>query len=259
MVEIDRTASVSPKAEIDDNVYIGPFAVIGDNVKLGKGVRVGRSVIIENTVTIGDNTTIGHFSSIGVRPQDLKYKDEKTELIIGKSNQIREYVNISIGSVDGNGKTVIGDNNLIMSYSHIAHDCIIHNNVILANLATLAGHVEIKSNAVVGGLVGIHQFCKIGEYVMVGGGSMVTQDVPPFILVEGNRARPYGLNSKGLKRAGFSAEDISIIKKAYRILYNEGLSLKDALYKIEKELLPLFPLLKLFIDFIRDSKRGIVR
>lgn len=259
MIEIDRTASVSAKAQLDDDIYIGPFTVIGDDVRIEKGVVVGRSVIIENKVTIGANTSIGHFSSIGVRPQDLKYRGEKTELIIGRNNQIREYVNISIGSVDGNGKTIIGDNNLIMSYSHIAHDCHIHNNVILANLATLAGHVEIRSFSVIGGLVGIHQFCKIGEYVMVGGGSMVTQDIPPFLLVEGNRARPCGLNSKGLKRSGFSSEQISVIKRAYKILYSEGLSLQDALKKIEIELLPNFQTLQIFIDFIRESKRGIVR
>lgn len=259
MIEIEKTASVSPKAHLDDDIYIGPFTVIGDDVRIEKGVVVGRSVIIENKVTIGANTSIGHFSSIGVRPQDLKYRGEKTELIIGRNNQIREYVNISIGSVDGNGKTIIGDNNLIMSYSHIAHDCHIHNNVILANLATLAGHVEIRSFAVIGGLVGIHQFCKIGEYVMVGGGSMVTQDVPPFLLVEGNRARPCGLNSRGLKRFGFSSEQISVLKRAYRILYSEGLSLQDALKKIEMDLLPKFQTLQIFIDFIRESKRGIIR
>lgn len=259
MTIIEETATVSKKAFIDEDVYIGPYSVIGEKVRIAKGVRVGRSVIIENRVTIGENSYIGHFSSIGVKPQDVKYKGEDTELIIGKNNQIREYVNISIGSVDGNGKTIIGDNNLIMSYSHIAHDCILHNNIILANLATLAGHVEIKSYAVVGGLVGIHQFVKIGEYVMIGGGSMVTQDVPPFLLVEGNRAKPYGINVKGLKRWGFTQEKISLIKKAYKIIYNEGLLLKEAIAKIESELLPILPELRLLIDFVRNSSRGIVR
>lgn len=259
MTIIEKTATVSPKALIDEDVYIGPYTVIGDKVRISKGVKIGRSVIIENSVTIGENTYIGHFSSIGVKPQDIKYKGEETELIIGKNNQIREYVNISIGSVDGNGKTIIGDNNLIMSYSHIAHDCYLHNNIILANLATLAGHVEIRDFAVVGGMVGIHQFVKIGEYVMIGGGSMVTQDVPPFLLVEGNRAKPFGLNSKGLKRSGFGSEEISIIKMAYRILYSEGLSLKEALSKIDSELVPRLPVLQIFTDFIRNSSRGIVR
>ncbi len=259
MTTIEKTATVSSSAQIDEDVYIGPYTVIGENVKISKGVRIGRSVIVENRVTIGENTSIGHFSSIGVRPQDIKYKGEETELIIGKNNQIREYVNISIGSVDGDGKTIIGDNNLIMSYSHIAHDCHLHNNIILANLATLAGHVEIRDFAVIGGMVGIHQFVKIGEYVMVGGGSMVTQDVPPFLLVEGNRAKPFGLNTKGLRRNGFGSEEISIIKKAYRILYNDSLSLRDALYKIDNELVPALPVLRLFTDFIRNSQRGIVR
>ncbi len=259
MIIIDDTANVSKKAVVEDNVYIGPYSVIGDNVRLAKGVKIGRSVIIENRVFIDENTFIGHFSSIGVKPQDIKYRGEDTELIIGKNNQIREYVNISIGSVDGNGKTIIGDNNLIMSYSHIAHDCILHNNIILANLATLAGHVEIKDFAVIGGMVGIHQFVKIGEYVMVGGGSMVSQDVPPFLLVEGNRARPFGLNTKGLKRSGFDQNKISIIKKAYKIVYNEGLPLRDAITRIENELIPQLPELKLFTDFIKNSGRGIVR
>jgi UDP-N-acetylglucosamine acyltransferase len=259
MVEIDKTAVVSNKAEIDEGVYIGPYSVIGDKVRIFKGVRIGRSVIIENRVTIGENTTIGHFSSVGVKPQDLKYKGEDTELIIGKNNQIREYVNIAIGSVDGNGKTIIGDNNLIMSYSHIAHDCVIHNNVIMANLATLGGHVEIFDYAVIGGMVGIHQFVKIGAYVMVGGGSMVTQDIPPFILAEGNRAKPYGLNTVGLKRRGFTSEQISILKRAYRYVYSEGLSLKESLIRIEEELVPQMPELRFFVEFIRGSKRGIIR
>lgn len=259
MTIIEPTACVSKKALIDEDVYIGPYTVIGDNVKIAKGVRIGRSVIVENRVTIGEGTSIGHFSSIGVRPQDLKYKGEETELIIGRNNQIREYVNISIGSVDGEGKTIIGDNNLIMSYSHIAHDCVIHNNVILANLATLGGHVEIRDFAVIGGIVGIHQFVKIGEYVMVGGGSMVSQDVPPFLLVEGNRASPVGINTKGLTRRGFDNQKISIIKRAYRIVYSEGLPLREAISKIENELVPLLPELRLFTDFVKDSKRGIVR
>ncbi len=259
MTIIEPSATVSKKAQLDEDVYIGPFTVIGDNVRIGRRVRIGRSVIIENRVSIGENSYIGHFSSIGVRPQDIKYKGEDTELVIGKNNQIREYVNISIGSVDGNGKTVIGDNNLIMSYSHIAHDCILHNNIILANLATLAGHVEIRDYAVIGGMVGIHQFVKIGEYVMVGGGSMVSQDVPPFLLVEGNRAKPFGINIKGLKRNGFDSAKISLIKKAYRIIYQEGLLLRDALSKIDSELLPLMPELGIFTGFIRSSSRGIVR
>jgi len=259
MIDIDKTAVVSNRAELEDDVYIGPYAVIGEKVRISKGVRIGRSVIVENRVRIGENTTIGHFSSIGVRPQDLKYKGEDTELIIGKNNQIREYVNIAIGSVDGNGKTIIGDNNLIMSYSHIAHDCVIHNNVIMANLATLGGHVEIFDYAVIGGMVGIHQFVKIGEYVMVGGGSMVSQDVPPFILAEGNRAKPYGLNTVGLKRRGFSAEQISILKRAYRYVYGEGLGLKEAVSRIESELLPQMSELRVFVEFIRSSKRGIIR
>lgn len=258
MTEIHKTAIVSPKAEIDDDVVIGPYCIIGDNVKIGRGTRLVNHVQIEGITEIGQNCTIFPFTTIGFPPQDIKYKGEPTGVKIGNNNIIREYVTIHRGSVSGDGWTVIGDNNFIMAYVHIAHDCKIGNNVIMANLATLAGHVQIEDFAFIGGLVAVHQFTRIGAHAMIGGFSGVGQDVPPFTMASGPRAKLYGLNSVGLKRRGFSDETINILKKAYKILFRDKLQLKEAIEKVKKEL-PQIPEITHLIEFIEANKRGICR
>ncbi|MBI5526830.1 MAG: acyl-ACP--UDP-N-acetylglucosamine O-acyltransferase [Deltaproteobacteria bacterium] len=259
MPEIHPTAVVDPAARIADGVRIGPYAVIGPGVILGAACVVGAHAVIEGDTDAGPENSFGPFCTIGVPPQDLKYKGEKTRLRIGRANTFREYVNVSIGSIDGNFETIIGNNNLIMSYVHIAHDCVIGSNTILANVATLAGHVDVGDHAVIGGLVAIHQFTRIGAHAMVSGGSMVNQDVPPYLTAAGDRACAEGVNTIGIGRRGFSAESITAIKAAYRRVYRMKLPLREALDAIEREIMPSCPELRLFVDFCRSSKRGIVR
>lgn len=258
MAEIHKTAIVSHKAEIDEDVVIGPYCVIGDSVKIGKATRLISHVQIEGLTEIGQNCTIFPFAVIGFPPQDLKYKGENTGVRIGSNNIIREYVTIHRASISGDGWTVIGDNNFIMGYVHIAHDCKVGSSVIMANLATLAGHVVVEDFAFIGGLVAVHQFTRIGAYAMIGGFSGVAQDVPPFTMASGPRARLYGLNTVGLKRRGFSEETINILKKAYKILFRDKLQLKEAVEKVKKEL-PQIPEIKHLIEFIETNKRGICR
>jgi UDP-N-acetylglucosamine acyltransferase len=258
MSQIHKTAIVSSKAEIDEDVVIGPYCIIGDNVRIGKGTRLINHVQIEGITEIGENCTIFPFTSIGFPPQDIKYKGQPTGVKIGSNNTIREYVTIHRASVSGDGWTVIGDNNFIMAYVHIAHDCKIGNSVIMANLATLAGHVQVEDFAFIGGLVAVHQFTRIGSHAMIGGFSGVGQDVPPFTMASGPRAKLYGLNSVGLKRRGFSDETINILKKAYKILFRDKLQLKEAIEKVKKEL-PQIPEIIHLIEFIEANKRGICR
>lgn len=258
MKEIHKTAIISPKAEIDKEVVIGPYCIIGDNVKIGRGTRLINHVQIEGITEIGENCTIFPFTTIGFPPQDIKYKGEPTGVKIGNNNTIREYVTIHRASVAGDGWTVIGDSNFIMAYVHIAHDCKIGNSVIMANLATLAGHVQVEDFAFIGGLVAIHQFTRIGAYAMIGGFSGVGQDVPPFTMASGPRAKLYGLNSVGLKRRGFSDETINILKKAYKILFRDKLQLKEAIDKVKREL-PQIPEIIHLLEFIEANKRGICR
>ncbi|MGB9711160.1 MAG: acyl-ACP--UDP-N-acetylglucosamine O-acyltransferase [Thermodesulfovibrio sp.] len=258
MSQIHKTAIVSSKAEIDEDVVIGPYCIIGDNVRIGKGTRLINHVQIEGITEIGENCTIFPFTSIGFPPQDIKYKGQPTGVKIGSNNTIREYVTIHRASVSGDGWTVIGDNNFIMAYVHIAHDCKIGNSVIMANLATLAGHVQVEDFAFIGGLVAVHQFTRIGAHAMIGGFSGVGQDVPPFTMASGPRAKLYGLNSVGLKRRGFSDETINILKKAYKILFRDKLQLKEAIEKVKKEL-PQIPEIIHLIEFIEANKRGICR
>lgn len=258
MTKIHNTAIVSLKAEIDEDVIIGPYCIIGDNVKIGKGSQLISHVQIEGITEIGENCTVYPFTTIGFPPQDLKYKGQPTGVKIGNGNIIREYVTIHRGSVAGDGWTTIGDNNFIMAYVHIAHDCKIGSNVIMANLATLAGHVVVEDFVFIGGVVAVHQFSRIGAHAMVGGFSGVAQDVPPFTMVSGPRARLYGLNTVGLKRRGFSDETINILKKAYKILFRDKLQLKEAIKKVKEEL-PNIPEVRHLIEFIETNKRGICR
>ncbi|GAB6182856.1 acyl-ACP--UDP-N-acetylglucosamine O-acyltransferase [Thermodesulfovibrio hydrogeniphilus] len=258
MSNIHKSAIVSPKAEIGDDVIIGPYCIVGDNVKIGKGSKLISHVQIEGITEIGENCQIFPFATIGFPPQDLKYKGEPTGVKIGNNNIIREYVTVHRASVSGDGWTVIGDNNFIMAYVHIAHDCKIGNSVIMANLATLAGHVIVEDYVFIGGLVAVHQFTRIGAHAMVGGFSGIGQDIPPYTMASGTRAKLYGLNKVGLKRRGFSDETIDILNKAYRILFRSKLSLKEAIEKI-KEDLPQIPEIKHLIEFIEANKRGICR
>jgi len=256
--EIHPSAIISPHAEIEEDVAIGPFCIIGEGVHIKKGSKLFSNVILECNTEIGNNCTIYPFTSIGLPPQDLKYKDEKTSVKIGDNNTIREYVTIHRASVSGDGITTIGDNNFLMAYVHIAHDCKIGSHVIMANVATLAGHIVVEDHTVIGGLVAIHQFTRIGAYAMVGGFSGVGQDIPPYMIASGARAKLFGLNAIGLKRHGFSDQTINELKKAYKILFREKHTLKEAIKKIQEDL-PYTDEIKHLIEFIQKNKRGICR
>ncbi len=256
--EIHKTAIVNPKADIGDNVSIGPFCIIGEGVVIKKGARLISNVIVEGNTEIGEECIIHPFATIGLPPQDIKYKNEKTGVKIGKKNIIREYASIHRATAGGGGLTEIGDSNFLMAYVHVAHDCKIGNSAIMANAVMLAGHVVVEDFAVFGGLVVVHQFTRIGAYAMVGGFSGIGQDIPPYTMASGARAKLYGLNVIGLKRQGFSDEAINNLKKAYKILFREKKTLKDALKKIKSEL-PETKELKHLVEFIEKNKRGICR
>ena len=256
---IDQTAIIHSNADIHKNVSIGPYSVIGENVSIGSGTVIGSHVVITGPTTIGPNNKIFHFSSIGEDPQDKKFnKDKNSYLEIGANNTIREYVSINRGTSDGGGKTIIGNNNWIMAYVHIAHDCIIGNNSTFANNTTLAGHVAIQDFVTLGGFTGVHQFCRIGSYSFSAISSVIVKDVPPYILVSGNTAKPSGLNREGLKRNGFDADTINLLKKAYRIIYRENLTLTEAVNEL-MELSVDSKSVNVMHSFISSSKRGIVR
>ncbi len=257
---IHSTAIIHPGAKIAEGVEIGPFAVIGENVSIGKGTKVGPHAVIDGWTEIGENNTIFQMASVGAIPQDLKYRGEKTWLKIGNGNTIREFASLHLGTVTGDGETTVGDNNLFMAYSHVAHDCHIGNNVIMANSATLAGHVTVEDYAIMGGLSAVLQFMRIGAHVMVGGMTSITLDVPPYTIVTGDRSesRLRGLNLVGLKRRGFPDESISSLKKAYKLLSMSGLKLAEAVEKMKTEV-PKCPELDHFIEFIETAKRGVTR
>src|SRR5512136_1321009 len=246
---IHPTAVIHPKAELDESVEIGPFTVIGEHVTIGRATTVGAHTVIEGWTQIGEDNRIFPLASIGGVPQDLKYKGEETRLIIGERNIIREFATLQPGTVTGIGETVIGCDNLFMAYCHVAHDCLIGNRVIMANGSTLAGHVLVEDFSILGGLSAIHQFVRIGESAMLSGGAMVGQDVAPYTIAAGDRARMRGLNVVGLRRRGFTEENIAILKKAYRILVFSRLRVRDALARIRKELPPI-PQLGHFLEFI---------
>ena len=252
---IHKTAIIHPNAKIEDGVEIGAYAVIGDRTEIKKGTVIGAHAFVEASI-IGNNCKIFNSASVGGAPQDLKYKNEETILIIGNNTTVREFCTLNRGTTSSN-KTIIGSDCLLMAYTHVAHDCIIGNGAILANCATLGGHVEVGDNAVLGGIVAVHQFCKIGKYAMIGGGAMVAQDVMPFAQAHGDRARLVGLNLVGLRRHGFSREGIEEIKSAYRTLFSSGLTLNEALDQIEAGFSGNE--VKEIVTFIKNSKRGICR
>ncbi len=255
---IHATAIVHSGARIDQNVEIGPYAIIGEHVEIGAGTVVGSHCVIEGWTRIGRENRIFQFASVGAAPQDLKFHGEQSRLAIGDRNTVREFVTLHRGTESGGAETIIGHDNLFMAYSHVAHDCRVGDHVILANGATLAGHVDVGDHAILGGLSAIHQFAKVGCHAMISGGAMVTQDVPPFSIAQGDRAKTIGINIVGLKRRGFSEEAVQRIKKAYRLVFRSGARLEDALEKLDENYSD-FEEVRIFADFIRKSERGIAR
>ena len=255
---IHPTAIVSPDAKLAEGVEIGPYAIIGSDVQIGKNTIIGPHTVIDDFTRIGEECHIFQFCSIGAPPQDLKFGGEKTRVIIGNYNTIREFVTIHRSTAADIGVTILGDHNLIMAYCHVAHNCKLGDRIIMSNAATLAGHVHIEDYAIISGLSGIHQFCRIGAHSMVGGASAVVKDVPPYTIAQGNHAKLFGLNLVGLKRRGFSEQTIRAIKDAYKIVFRSQLLLEDALKKVQEEV-EAIPEVVHFIKFIKESERGVCR
>jgi len=256
VVTIHPTAVVERGAELAEGVSVGAYVVVGPEVRLGPGTSVGSHTILEGRTEIGAECRIGSHVIIGAPPQDVKYRGEPTRVLIGDRTLVREFASIHRASIGGSGVTRVGPENFLMAYVHVAHDCQLAEGVIMANQASLAGHVEIGRYAVIGGMSGIHQFVRIGEYAFLGACSAVLQDIPPYVKAQGNRAKPFGLNVVGLRRQGFSAEAILALKQAYRILFTSGLNTSQALAQLEQEL-GGFPEVQQFIDFVKRSQRGI--
>jgi UDP-N-acetylglucosamine acyltransferase len=258
-VSIHQTAIVHPKARIAEGVEIGPYSVIGEHVSIGRNTKIGSHALIEGWTTIGERNHIHAFTSIGTPPQDIGYKlHEETYVIIGDDNVIREYATVHRATTKADRKTEIGSRNFLMSYIHVAHDCKLGNNIIMANNAAFGGHVIVEDYALLGAIVGIHQFVRVGAYSMIGGQSGIVLDVPPYVNATGNRAQLYGLNTIGLKRKGFSDEVISDLKKAYKIVFRSGLTQEEAFRKALQDF-PDSKEVNYFINFMRHSKRGVTR
>ncbi|MGY1487820.1 acyl-ACP--UDP-N-acetylglucosamine O-acyltransferase [Methylobacillus pratensis] len=255
---IHPTAIIDPKAELDSSVEVGAFTIIGPGVRIGAGTRVASHVVIKGPTTIGKDNQIFQYSSLGEVPQDKKFKDEPTLLEIGDGNTIREFCTFNRGTVQDKGTTKIGSHNWIMAYVHIAHDCVVGDHTIFANNSSLAGHVDVHDHAILGGFTLIHQFCKIGSHVITAVGSVVFKDIPPYVTAAGYDAKPHGINSEGLKRRGFSADNILQIKRAYKTLYRNGLTLEEAKQQLTEQS-KTSPELDLLVDFLNQSTRGIVR
>ena len=255
---IDPTARVAAGAELAEDVVVGPFCVIGADVVLGSGCRLDSHVVIDGRTRIGSGGRFFPFSSIGSIPQDLKFDGEPTRLEIGADNTFREFVTVNIGTAGGGGVTRIGKGNFFMAYAHVAHDCIVGDGVIMANAATLAGHVTLEDGATLGAFSGVHQFCRIGRQAFVGGYSVVTQDAMPFVKTVGNRAKAYGINVVGLQRRGHTAAAIDGLKRAYRLLFRSKLNMTQGLERVEAEVRGVAEV-DLLISFIRSAERGVVQ
>jgi UDP-N-acetylglucosamine acyltransferase len=255
---IDARAIVSPQAQLAQDVSVGPFSIVGPGVQIGPRTVIGPHAVVNGPTTIGADNRIFQFASIGDAPQDKKYQGESTRLEIGDRNVFRESCTINRGTTHDKGVTLIGNDNLFMAFSHVAHDCIVGSNTVFANCASLGGHVEIGDWAILGGLTAVHQFAKIGAHAFVGGGSILSRDVPPYVMVAGNPAVPHAVNAEGLKRRGFSEEQIKNIREAYRILYRSELKLADALARLAP-LAQAQPEIRVFVDFIQSSARSLVR
>jgi len=255
---IHSTVQIDPSARIADKVTIGPFSVIGPDVEIGEGTWIGPHVVVNGPTTIGRYNKIFQFASVGEACQDLKYKGEPTRLIIGDHNTIREFATLHRGTIQDSGETRVGNHCLIMAYAHIAHDVVVGDSVIMANNAQLAGHVHVGDHAIIGGNCGVHQFVSIGAHAFLGAGSTVLKDVPAFVTVQGYPATPHGMNVEGLRRRGFEKPAMTALRRAYKTVYREGKTVREAL----DELAPLaeeHPEVRVFVDSIEDSKRGIVR
>lgn len=255
---IHQTAIIHSGANIAADVEVGAYTVIGPQVEIGAGTRIGPHVVVTGHTRIGKNNRIYQFSSLGEVPQDKKYAGEATRLEIGDDNTIREFCTLNIGTSQDAGVTRVGNDNWIMAYVHLAHDCQVGNHTIFANNAQLAGHVLVGDYAILGGFTAVHQFCHIGAHSITGIGTTVLQDIPPYVTASGNTAKPYGINAEGLKRRGFSADTITRIKRAYKTLYKSGLTLEQAKQEISAQLAEC-PELKLLVDFLAGSARGIIR
>jgi UDP-N-acetylglucosamine acyltransferase len=257
-MEIHASAVVSPCAELAAGVKIGPYCVIGDHVTIGRDTILDSHVVIDGHTLLGERNRISPFVSIGSPPQDIGYCDEDTRIIIGDDNIIREYTTINRATTKEEWKTVLGDKNYLMAYSHIAHDCSLGDRIIMSNLATLGGHIHVGDYAVVGAFSAVHQFVRIGAYAFLGAKSGIDRDVPPFMITAGTRAKLYGPNQKGLRRLGFSEGKIDGLKKAFRIIWRENRSFSRGIEQVRREI-ESFPELELLLDFLNDSKRGILR
>lgn len=255
---IHASAIIDPKAELAPDVSVGAFSIIGAGVRIDEGTVIGPHVVIDGPTQIGKRNQIFQFASVGAAPQDKKYRGEPTRLVIGDDNTIRENVTLNRGTIQDRGETTIGSRNWIMAGVHIAHDCVVGNDTIFANAVALAGHVIVEDYAILGGYTLVHQFCRIGEHSFCGMGSVINQDVPTFVTVSGNLARPHGINSEGLKRRGFTAEQISVIKRAYRTLYRSSTPLESAILSMLAQEDPT-DVLQPLIAFLQSATRGIVR
>jgi UDP-N-acetylglucosamine acyltransferase len=257
-VTIHPTAIVDPGARISPDVEVGPYAVIGEHVEIGAGCLIGAHTVITGHTRLGANNRIYQFVSLGEAPQDKKYGGEPTRLEIGDDNTIREFCTLNRGTALDAGVTRLGNHNWIMAYAHVAHDCQVGNHTVFANNAQLAGHVHVGDHAILGGFTAVHQFCSIGAHTITGLGTIVLQDIPPYVRASGNSARPYGINTKGLMRRGFSPETISGLKQAYRTLYRLGLGLEDAITQLERQRVHC-PEIQPLLEFLAASTRGIIR
>lgn len=258
MPAIHSTALIHPAARLGAEVSVGAYSIIGEHVEIGAGTRIGPHAVITGHTRIGENNRIFQFVSLGEEPQDKKYAGEPTRLVMGDNNVIREFCTFNTGTVQDAGVTRIGNDNWVMAYVHVAHDCVIGDHCIFANNASLAGHVNVQDYAILGGFTGVHQFCRVGAHVITGIASVIRQDIPPYFTVAGSPAAPHGINSEGLKRRGYSSEALSAIKRAYKTLYKSGLGLSDAQSAIAAEA-EAHPELKLLADFLAVSGRGIIR
>jgi UDP-N-acetylglucosamine acyltransferase len=259
---IHPTALVDRTSELADDVEVGPYSIVGAGVRIGAGTVLGPHVVISGRTAIGRGNRFFPFCSIGGAPQDKKYAGEDTELVIGDGNTVRECCTISLGTAQGGGVTRIGSDNWIMAYAHIAHDCLVGDHTILANNATLAGHVTVGDWVVIGGLSAVHQFCSVGPHAMAGGGSIVLRDIPPYVMGNGNPTEPHGINTEGLKRRGYEADTINLLRRAYRTLYKDGLTTVEAvsaLAAMAAEHPASAGAIGLLKDFVSNSQRGIIR
>ena len=258
MARIDPHAVVSAKAQLADDVEVGPFAVIGDDVVIGPRCRIGPHAVVNGPTTLGADNHVFQFASLGDAPQDKKYKGEPTRLEVGDRNVFREYCTVNRGTVTGNGVTRVGNDNMLLAYTHVGHDCTLGDKIVLSNLVMLGGHVELGDWVIMSGYAGAHQFAKIGAHAFIGNNTSVTRDVPPYVLASGHPAEPRAINSEGLKRRGFAPEQIRNIKNAYRVLYRSDLKLEDAVVELTR-MAQEHEELRIFVEFIGKTTRSLVR